>query len=72
VDMEDATRPQMEYSLTSRRQGMVADAVHLKIDELVWNSKHPEEAPIQLVMDLTFDVEERLNSPGFDSGEQAA
>jgi hypothetical protein len=72
VDMEDATRPQMEYSLTSRRQGMVADAVHLKIDELVWNSKHPEEQPIQLVMDLTFDVEERLNSPDFDSGEQAA
>ena len=72
VDIEDATRPQMLYSLSSRRQQMVGDAVHLKIDELVWNDKHSTEAPIQLVMDFTDDVEERLNSPGFGSGEAAA
>lgn len=71
VDMEDATRPQMLYSLSDRRQQMVGDAVHLKIDEMIWNSKHPDEEQIQLVMDFTDDVEERLNSPGFGSGQAA-
>lgn len=72
VDIDDATRSQMLFSLTSRRQQMVGDAVHLKIDEMVWNDKHPTEEPIQLVMQFTDDVEERLNSPGYGSGEQAA
>ena len=71
VDMEDATRGQMLYSLTDRRQQMVGDAVHLKIDEMIWNSKHAGEEQIQLPMDFTFDVEERLNSPGYDTGEAA-
>ncbi len=71
VDMEDATRGQMLYSLTDRRQQMVGDAVHLKIDEMIWNSKHADEEQIQLPMDFTYDVEERLNSPGYDTGEAA-
>lgn len=72
VDIEDATRPQMLMSLSNRRQQMVGDAVHLKIDEMIWNSRNPGEQPIQLVMDFTEDVEERLNSPGFGTGEDAA
>jgi hypothetical protein len=71
IDMEDATYPQMLYSLSDRRGQMVGDAVHLKIDEMVWNSKHPGEQQIQLDMDFTFDVEERLNSPGYGTGEAA-
>lgn len=71
VDMEDATRPQMLWSLTSRRQQMVGDAVHLKIDEMIWNNKHSGEEPIQQDMDFTYDVEERLNSPGYGAGEAA-
>lgn len=69
VDIEDATRPQMLLSLTNRRQQMVGDAVHLKIDEMIWNNHHPDDQPIQLVMDFTEDVEERLNSPGFGSND---
>lgn len=42
VDMEDATRPQMLWSLADRRQQMVGDAVHLKIDEMIWNSGYPD------------------------------
>lgn len=71
VDMEDATRDQMLFSLSDRRQQVVGDTVHLKIDEMIWNSKHPEEEQIQLDMDFTYDVEERLNSPGYGSGEAA-
>ena len=71
VDMEDATRPQMLYSLSDRRQQMVGDAVHLKIDEMIWNSKHQDEEQIGLDMDFTYDVEERLNSPGYGTGQAA-
>ncbi|MBH1979421.1 MAG: hypothetical protein I8H67_13805 [Comamonadaceae bacterium] len=71
VDIEDATRPQMHYSLSDRRQQMVGDAVHLKINEMIWNSKHPDEEQIELDMDFTYDVEERLNSPGYGTGEAA-
>jgi hypothetical protein len=71
VDMNDATRPQMLYSLSDRRQQMVGDATHLKIDEMVWNGMHPEEEQINLEMDFTDDVEERLNSPGYGTGEAA-
>lgn len=51
---------------------MVGDAVHLKIDEMIWNDRHSDEEPIQLVMNFIEDVEERLNSPGFGSGKAAA
>jgi hypothetical protein len=71
IDIEDATRNQMLWSLSDRRQQMVGDAVHLKIDEMIWNGKHPDENPIQLIMDFTDDVEERLNSPGYGSGDAA-
>jgi hypothetical protein len=71
VDIEDATRPQMLWSLSNRRQQMVGDAVHLKIDEMIWNDRHPSDEAIQLIMDFTDDVEERLNSPGFGTGEAA-
>ena len=43
VDMEDATRPQMLWSLADRRQQMVGDAVHLKIDEMITNTYCLEE-----------------------------
>ena len=67
VDIEDATRPQMLMSLTNRRQQMVGDGTQLKIDEKIWNSRNPKEDPINLILDFTEDVEERLNSPDFDS-----
>ena len=67
VDIDEATRKQMHLSLTSRRQQMIGDGVQLKIDELVWNNKNVNEQPIQMVMDFTDDVEERLNAPEFEN-----
>lgn len=63
VDIEDASRNQMLTSLTNRRQQMVGDAVQLKIDEEIWNNRNQDQESIELVMDLTYDVEERLNAP---------
>lgn len=67
VDIEEATRSQMHMSLTNRRQQMIGDGTQLKIDEKIWNLRNPTEEPIQMIMDFTDDVEERLNSPDFDN-----
>jgi hypothetical protein len=56
------TRNQMHMSLYSRREQMVSDGVMLTNDQVHWNSSHPEEEPIQLPLDLTFDVELRKNT----------
>jgi hypothetical protein len=72
VGIEKATRPQMLMSLINRRQQMVGDALHLKIDEQIWNSRNAEKAPIQLDMDFTYDVEEQLHAPGLGDQEVAA
>lgn len=66
VDMVDASRPQMHLSLTNRRQQMIGDGVQLKIDEVVWNNINKDEEPLQMILDFTDDVEERLNSPDLD------
>jgi hypothetical protein len=61
--LEDFTRDQMHLSLTNRRQQMMGEGVQIKIDEHVWNSRNPNKEPLQLIMDFTDDIEERLNSP---------
>jgi len=57
VDIEEATRDQMLVSLVNRRDQMVSDGLMLTYDEDHWNAQHPKEEPIQLPMDLTFDIE---------------
>ncbi len=68
IDIEDATRDQMLVSLVSRREQMVSDGVMLKYDEDHWNAQHPNDEPIQLPMDFTFDIELRRNAPDDDEG----
>jgi hypothetical protein len=63
VDIDEAPRPHMVKSLNRRREQMVDDGLMLTYDADHWNSIHPEEEPIQLEMDLTYDVEWRKNSP---------
>jgi hypothetical protein len=47
----------MLVSLVNRRDQMVSDGLMLTYDEDHWNTQHPKEEPIQLPMDLTFDIE---------------
>ena len=65
VELESATRKQMHMSLTNRRDQMIGDGTQLKIDETIWNNKNPEEESINMVLDFTEDVAERLSSPQF-------
>jgi hypothetical protein len=59
---------QMHVSLMSRREQMVSDGVMLTYDQDHWNTSHPTEEPIQLPLDLTFDIELRKNAPDEDEG----
>ena len=63
IDIDEAPRKQMHKSLIMRREQMVGDGVQLTLDANHWNNIHPEEDPIQIPMDFTEDIEERLNAP---------
>ena len=47
---------------------MVSDGVMLTYDQDHWNTSRPTEEPIQLPLDLTFDIELRKNAPDEDEG----
>jgi hypothetical protein len=68
IDIEETSRDQMLVSLVSRREQMVSDGLMLSYDEDHWNTQHPSEEPIQLPMDLTFDIELRRNAPDDEEG----
>ena len=70
IDIDEAERGPMVKSAVTRREQMVGDGLQLTLDLMHWNSVNPDKEPIELPMDLTFDIELRLNSP--DEDENAA
>ncbi len=61
-----APRPKMQRSIRDRRDQMVGDGVQLTLDLEHWNAIHPNEEPLTADMDLTDEVQWRLNAPGED------
>ncbi len=60
VDIDEKPpRKQMLKSLYNRREQMVGDGLQLTYDADHWNSINPAEEPIQIELDLAFDVELR-------------
>ena len=70
VDIDEASRNQMWKSAVHRREGMVSDGYNLTNDLDHWNRVNPDAEPIQLPMDLTFDIEIRKASD--DGAEEKA
>jgi hypothetical protein len=58
-EMEHATRPHMQKAYAQRRKGVADDLFQLKTDVDVYNDMHPQQEPINLVLDFTDDVAER-------------
>lgn len=58
--MDHSDRPFMEKAFGQRRKQIVGDCVQLRTDADVYNSKYPDQEPIQVVLDFTVDVEEEL------------
>lgn len=61
----------MHKSLVQRRGQMVGDGVRFTFDLMFWNKIHPDEEPIDLPMNLSPDIEWRLNAPD-DEGDEVA
>lgn len=63
ADIDRVNRKKMHKNYILRRDQMVGDGTQVSIDILHWNRINPTEEPIQPDLDLTHDVEWRLNAP---------
>lgn len=68
IDIDEAKRPAILKSLIQRREQMVGDGLQLTFDQEHWSRIHPNEEPIKLPMDLTPDIEWRMNAPEEEAG----
>ena len=66
VNIHDAPRRAMHKSAYQRREQMIGDGLQLTLDLRTWNKLHSDEEPIHLTMDLSPDVEWRMNTPEDD------
>lgn len=72
IDIDEAERGPFLKSAVTRREQMVGDGLQLTLDIMHWNSVNPDAEPIDLPMDLTFDIDLRLNAPEDDDEDKAA
>lgn len=66
IDDADTTRKKMEINVHQRREQMIGDAMQLKRDAEHWNRINPDEEPIEVQLDLEFDVKLREHWPEED------
>jgi len=66
TDIDEAPRPIAHKSFQQRREQMIGDAVQLTFDVMHWNRVNEAEAPIEMPMDFTDDVQWRINAPDED------
>lgn len=66
ADIDDAPRTHVEKSAQQERRSIMSDcyALVMKIDH--YNESHPDEEPIQVVMDFEEDIEELKLANGID------
>jgi hypothetical protein len=60
ASMDFASRAHMEKSFAQRRELIINDCTQLKVDVDAYNELSNTPEPVQLVLDFTEDVEERL------------
>jgi hypothetical protein len=71
VDIDEATRNQMWKSSIHRREQMISDGVNLVQDVDHWNRINPDQAPIQMEMDLTLDIQIRQAADESEEEDEA-
>lgn len=72
ADIDTAPRAHMEKAFAQRRRQIVGDSYQLRLDVDHYNDSHPEEPKIQLILDFTDDVEERIVAEGIGDKDEAA
>ena len=64
-------RAHVEKAVGQRRKQIVGDCWQLQMDRDHYNSEHPAEEPIQLILDFTDDVEEMMFAAGISDDKAA-
>jgi hypothetical protein len=59
-DIDTAPRSHVEKNVAQRRRQTAHDLLQLRVDVDHYNGAHPAEAPLQLVLDFSDDIEEML------------
>jgi hypothetical protein len=59
-DIDEAPRSHMQKAFTQRREQIVGDCFQLKVDVEHYNTHHRDERSIQMPLDFTADVAERM------------
>ena len=72
ADIDDAPRPHVEKSVQQERRSIVSDCYALLMKVEHYNEAHPNEEPIQLILDFQEDVEELKIAEGLGRGDKAA
>ena len=69
VGMETAPREHMLAAFQQRRKQIVGDCVQLKADVDVYNSRNPDQEPIQTIFDFRDDVAEAEAADDIEAAE---
>lgn len=72
ADIDTAPRAHVEKHVQQDRRSIVSDAYALQMKVDHYNAMHPDEEPIQLILDLTDDVEEAKIANGLKRDDEAA
>lgn len=67
IDIHEAPRQLMERSLVARRNQMIGDGVQLTFDAMFWNSINPADQPIELSMNFSLEIAQRVRHQRRDS-----
>jgi len=69
---EDAPRFKMVKAVGHRREQMIGDGLQLTLDCEHWSRIHPDDEPIAPDMDLTDEIQWRMNAPDEGDEEKAS
>lgn len=72
ADIDDAPRLHVEKSVQQERRSIASDCYALLMKVEHYNDAHPDEEPIQLILNFEEDVEEMKIADGLEDDDRAA
>lgn len=72
ADIDDAPRRHVEKNVQQERRSIASDVYALIMKVEHYNETHPDEEPIQLIMNFEDDILEMKVAKGLDDEEEAA
>lgn len=69
ADIDDAPRPHVEKNIQQERRSIASDCYALLMKAEHYNAAHPDEEPLQVVLQFEEDVEEMKMAAGLASND---